>query len=104
MSRPVVIRITPRAVDDLNSICTYIEKDSPQNAAVVARRLLDAIDSLERFPTRFKVYQNRQNPARAVHAMSVHPFIVYYRVSKSRDRVDVLTILHGRRRQPRRFS
>ncbi len=97
------VRITRRASDDLIGICTYIERDSPQNAASVAQELLDAIDSLSLFPYRYRVHENRKDPAKTVHAMPVPPFMVYYRVVVPHDLVEVIAVRHGRRRQPRRF-
>lgn len=98
------VTITPRAADDLSAICAFIERDSPQNASAVAEKLLSAIDSLDLLPNRYKVHGSRHDPARAVHAMPVPPFIIYYRVVESRRSVQILTILHGHRRQPRHFQ
>jgi plasmid stabilization system protein ParE len=98
------IRAMPRASSDIVSICSHIEKDSPQNAAKVAKVLLDAIDSLEIFPHRYKVHEHRKDPAKTVHSMPVPPFIVYYRIAERSRMVEVLTVLHGRRKQPRRFK
>src|SRR5437868_404079 len=92
------VRVLPRASNDIVEICTYIEQDSPRNAALVAQDLLDAIDSLEVFPNRYKVHENRKDPAKTVHAMPVPPFIVYYRVVERNEAVEVLTVRHGSRR------
>lgn len=97
------VRIVPRASDDIVGICTYIEQQSPQNAASVARELLAAIDSLEIFPHRFKVHENRKDPTKTVHSMPVPPFIVYYRVVDRLRIVQVVTVRHGSQRQPKRF-
>lgn len=98
------VRITPRAADDITEICAYIEQDSPKNAALLARELVDAIGSIDLLPHRYRIHEHRREPAKTVHAMPVPPFIVYYRVT-DRDRVvDVLTVLHGKRRQPERFE
>jgi plasmid stabilization system protein ParE len=56
------VKITPRASDDILNICTFIEQYSPQNAALVAQYLLDAIDSLEIFPFRYKIHEHRNDP------------------------------------------
>ena len=69
--------ILPRASADLVEICSYIEQDSPQNAAVVAERLIDAIDSLTELPHRYEVHEHRKDPAKAVRSMAVPPFIIY---------------------------
>ena len=98
------IRAMPRASNDIVGICSYIEKDSPQNAAKVAQILLDAIDSLEIFPHRYTVHEHRKDASKTVYAMPVPPFIVYYRVVERLSLVEVLTVLHGHRKQPRRFK
>ena len=98
------IIILPAAADDLVAICPYIERDSPQNAALVAQRLIDAVDSLTVLPRRYKVHEHRKDRAKDVHSMPVPPFIVYYRVDETHLTVRILTIRHGSRRQPRRFK
>lgn len=97
------IRFTPRAADDIISICCYIEQDSPQSAAIVARSLVEAIDSLDFLPHRYRIHEHRKDPAKTVHAMPVPPFIVYYRVQDSRLTVEIVAVRHGSRRQPQRF-
>ena len=98
------IRTMPRASKDIVGICSHIKMQSPQNAANVAQVLLDAIDSLERFPHRYKVHEHRKEPAKTVRSMPVPPFIVYYRVVEHLGMIEVLTVLHGHRKQPRRFK
>jgi plasmid stabilization system protein ParE len=97
------IRVMLRASNDLLRICTYIEQSSPQNAAAVAQELLDAIDALEILPYRYKVHESRKDPAKTVRSMPVPPWIVYYRVREHLKVVEVLAVMHGSRRQPRRF-
>ena len=95
--------ITDEALADLESIFNYISTHSPQNARNVVGRLLDAVDSLDRMPSRHKIVgRSRQNNS-PVHSMVVRPYIVYYRVDVQRSWVFVLTIRHGARKQPRRF-
>ena len=98
------IIILPEAADNLESIHTHIELDSPQNAVAVSRKLLEAVDSLELFPHRYKAHTSSKNPDRVVHSMPVPPFIIYYRVIEHNLAVEVMTIRHGARRQPRRLS
>ena len=45
-----LIRISPRALADLEGILDYIARDSPQNARKMIRTWLDAIDSPGYFP------------------------------------------------------
>jgi plasmid stabilization system protein ParE len=96
--------IRPQAATDLERVFAYIEQHSPQNARKVAGRLIAAVDSLEILPRRHKVHSSSRDRSRVVRSMSVRPYIVYYRVLEPQKAVEVLTIWHGSRRQPRRFK
>ena len=98
------IIISPRASADLHGVHKYIETESPQNAAGVLDALIRAINSLEQLPHRHRVYQGRREPSAAVRRMPVPPYLVYYRVDDKNRPVEVVTVRHGRRRQPRRFG
>lgn len=98
------ITIMPRAAEDLAGICDYISQDSPQAAADVAHRLLDAIDSLEVFPYRHKVHRWRRAASRVIRSMPVSPFIIYYRVFEKHRTVEIVTVWHGKREQPTAFD
>jgi len=65
--------------------------------------LVDAIDSLQYLPRRYSVYQGRHNPSDAVRRMPVPPYLIYYRIDERRQAVEIVTVRHGARRQPRRF-
>jgi plasmid stabilization system protein ParE len=95
--------ITPRAAADLDGIHQYIAKDSPQNAAGVATAIIDAIDGLESLPHRYPVYRGRRQPSETVRRMPVPPFLIYYRVDDINLVVHLVSILHGSRKQPKRF-
>jgi plasmid stabilization system protein ParE len=96
--------MTPRASADLEDIFLYIEKESPQNAAAVAARLISAVDSLEILPHRNVIYTGKHSLSEPVRRMPVPPFIVYYRVDDAALTVDVVTIRHGMRREPPRIG
>jgi plasmid stabilization system protein ParE len=98
------IIIRPQASQDLQEIFDFIERQSPQNASLVASEIMRAIDSLQKTPNRFKIYRHARGSNPAVHAMSVRPFIVYYNVSEQDLLVNVLAIRRGTRRQPKRFN
>lgn len=92
-----------RASADLDAIFRYIEKDSPQNAVSVIEELLDAIDSLEQLPHRYRVLEGEPRARSQTRVMPVSPFLVYYRVLDDQRAVRLITVRHGARRQPRRF-
>ena len=101
---PFRVIISNEAFEALQEIFAYIEKDSPQNAATTVGRLLDSIDSLDFMPSRYGVVGASRKRNTPVHRMVVQPFLVYYAVSDIAHTVTVLTIVHGARRQPKRFD
>jgi addiction module RelE/StbE family toxin len=94
------IRITPRALSNLEEIFAVISRDSPQNAAGMIRQLLDAIDSLEILPHRFDVPRTGKPRGRNVRSMPVRPYLVRYRIDDKQKAVYILRVRHGARRRP----
>ena len=103
MTPPYHVILSTRAVADLQTIHPAIERESPQNAATVLSSLVDAIDSLQYLPRRYPIYQGRRRPSDAVRRMPVPPYLIYYRIDERRQAVEIVTVRHGARRQPRRF-
>jgi len=95
------IVIQPRAAADLETIHRYISRDSSNNAASFIRSLIAAFDSLQEFPSRYAVYAGRRSPSEAVRRMPVLPYVIYYRVRDDAKSVDILTVRHGARKEPR---
>jgi plasmid stabilization system protein ParE len=89
---------SPRAISHLTAIREYIEKDSEENAAQVARLILDAIGVLQTQP-------NMGRPGRLVGTRELvasgTPYVIPYRVS--RERLELLAVFDGRRQWPRRL-
>jgi len=79
-----------RAIAHLVSLRNFIEKDSEQNAALVAKRILEAIDLLQSQP-------EMGRPGRVMGTRELvitdTPFIVPYRVR--RDRLELIAVFHG---------
>ena len=95
------VLISLEAGNDLAAIDAHIASDSPQNADRVLERLFVAIESLNRFPNRYKVYRRGTRPGRLVRSMPVVPFVVYYQVIDADRVVRILTVRHGARRRPK---
>lgn len=100
---PDVYRVimSPEASANLLAAYTYIAQDSPQNAATMIERLLDAIDGLESLPHRYHVIQRGRQPKRGARLMPVPPYRVYYRILEDEKVVRVVAIDHGSRRRRR---
>jgi toxin ParE1/3/4 len=89
---------SPRAIGHLVAIREYIEKDSDENAAKVARRILDAIGILQTQPQMGR--PGRLAGTREL-VISGTPYVIPYRVR--RERLELLAVFDGRRRWPRRL-
>jgi toxin ParE1/3/4 len=83
------------AIRHLVSLREYIEKDSKQNAALVARRILAAVELLQTQP-------GMGRPGRVLGtrelAIPETPYLIPYRVR--RGRLELIAVFHGRQKWP----
>jgi toxin ParE1/3/4 len=84
-----------RAIRHLVYLREYIEKDSEQNAALVAKRILKAVDLLQSHP-------EMGRPGRVVGTRELvvpgTPYLIPYRVR--RERLELIAVFHGRQKWP----
>ena len=84
-----------RAIRHLGAIRAYIEKESEQNTALVANRILGAVDLLQSQP-------EMGRPGRVLGTRELvvpgTPYIIPYRVR--RERLELMAVFHGRRQWP----
>jgi toxin ParE1/3/4 len=84
-----------RAIGHLSALRKYIEKDSEQSAALVARRIVKAVDLLETQP-------EMGRPGRIVGTRELvvtnTPYIIPYRVRQ--ERIELIAVFHGSRKWP----
>jgi len=82
-----------RAIGHLVSLRAFIAKDSEQNAALVAQRILNAIELLQTQP-------GMGRPGRVVGTRELvvpnTPYVIPYRVR--RDRLELVAVFHGRQK------
>jgi toxin ParE1/3/4 len=88
---------TRRAADELTAIFTYIEHDSPRNAARLIERLLSSIESVDLFPHRHKVVKNADELGEEVRSMPVRPYLIRYHIDDKNSAVTILSVRHGAR-------
>lgn len=88
---------TPRAIGHLIRLRRYIEKDSEANAALVARRIVRAVDLLEMHPEIGR--PGRISGTRELVVPDT-PYIIPYRVR--RERLELIAVFHGRQKWPAR--
>jgi toxin ParE1/3/4 len=86
---------SPRAIRHLIHLRAYIEKDSDQNAALVASRILNAVALLEAHP-------EIGRPGRIVGTRELivpqTPFVIPYRVRRAH--LELIAVFHGRQEWP----
>ena len=91
------VRWTPQAADDLEAIRDFFARDSEHYAALVIRRLVEAVDVLEQFPLsgrRVPEHPHRDDLRELVRP----PFRIVYRVTG--DVLHLLTVFHSSRPIP----
>ena len=99
--RPVIV---PRAAAEIDEIgAYYTAAGSPEAAATVVDAILSRVDSLRRLPLRHKVYESRKAAEVSVRMVPAGNYLIYYRVDTAARQVRILRVLHGARRQPKRF-
>jgi toxin ParE1/3/4 len=84
---------TQQALSDLADIEQYIELDKPEAARRVAAKLRSSVERLAEFPL-----LGRPGPRPGMRQLITPPFLISYRVQS--ERVEILSIWHGRRRSP----
>lgn len=82
-----------RAIGHLAKLRKHIEKSSEQNAVLVAKRILTAIDILQTQP---EIGRTGRRLGTRELIIPDTPYIVPYRIR--RDQVELLAIFHGRQR------
>ena len=88
--------LLPEALSDLEALHAYIAKHSPDNAAKMAGRILDAIEKLAEMPRRYAAVRTRRRLPYELRSIVVRPYKVFYSVEG--EAVYVRTIRHGARR------
>ena len=87
-----------RAVRHLLALREFFAKDSEQNAALVAERILHSVELLQTQP-------DMGRPGRVLGTRELvvpnTPYIIPYRVK--RERLELIAVFHGRQKWPPKF-
>ena len=89
----MIIRWTPTALRDLESLDACSAEDAPLAAAATLERILSGIEALKRHPE-----MGRRGRVAGTRELVVAPYIVAYRAAKSA--IQILAVIHGARRWP----
>jgi len=86
------------AIGDLHEICTHIARDNPQAAKRVGQGILEHVRILGSFPLIGPAYpRGARGPLREI---VYRPYRIFYDVSESSRRVEILHVWHGAREEP----
>jgi addiction module RelE/StbE family toxin len=92
----VIIVWSPRAVEHLAQLRSYIARDNPTAATRIANTLLAAVERLAELP-------NRGRPGRVAGTRELivpgTPYVIPYRLRE--DRLEVIAVFHGRQKWPK---
>jgi addiction module RelE/StbE family toxin len=84
---------SPRALDDVDSIASYISRDSTAHASTVVTKIIRATRTLRRFP-----FAGRTVPEfddQALRERFVYSYRIIYRVQGQT--VTIAAVIHGKR-------
>lgn len=84
---------SPKAIEDVDEITSYIAKDSVAYAAAVVRKILDTTRNLSRFPLSGRIVPELGDPA--IREKLVYSYRIIYRVEA--ETITVAAVIHGRR-------
>jgi plasmid stabilization system protein ParE len=87
------VKWTLQALDDLESICLFIGRDSPQAAAVFAQRAFRATDPLANVPRLGRVVPELE--IESIREIILGNYRVIDRIAD--EQVQILTVHHGAR-------
>jgi plasmid stabilization system protein ParE len=89
------VRVLRRAQRDLDEIARYVRRDSPDRAERLIDRLLDAIESLDRLPSRGASPRDPRLRRLGFRFVVEGSHLVFYKVVRTQ--VRVYRVLYGRR-------
>jgi toxin ParE1/3/4 len=87
------------AEQDLDGIYEYIAYTllEPVTAAKQTNRIMDAVDSLESMPLRYRQYDKEPWQSRGLRVMSLDNYLVFYTPIEAKKKVAIIRIMNGGR-------
>ena len=92
----MMVRWTPSASADLESVYLYIPRENSEAAAATVDKVLAAIEALEVHPE-----MGRKGRVAGTRELIVRPFVIVYRIKKAA--LENHATIHGSRRWPDSF-
>ena len=84
---------SPRALDDVESIASYISRDSTAHASAVVTKIIRATKTLRRFPFAGRIVPEFEDET--LRERFVYSYRIIYRIQAQT--VTVAAVIHGRR-------
>lgn len=84
---------SPRALEDVDSIASYISRDSAAHASAVVSKIIRATRTLQRFPLAGRIVPEVEDPT--LRERFVYSYRIIYRVQEHV--VTIAAVIHGKR-------
>lgn len=84
---------SPEAIEDIEAIASYIERDSPWYAKAVASRIIEIAEAIPQYPELGRVVPEIGEAA--IRERFAYSYRIIYRVEP--DRILVAAVIHGSR-------
>lgn len=84
---------SPEAIEDIESIASHIERDSPWYAKAVASKIVEAAEAIPEFPELGRIVPEIGDPA--IRERFVYSYRIIYRLEP--ERALVAAVIHGSR-------
>jgi toxin ParE1/3/4 len=83
---------SPEAIEDIEAIAAYIERDSPWYARAVASKIVETAESIPEYPELGRMVPEIDDPV--IRERLAHRYRVIYRLDEAR--VLIVAVIHGR--------
>ena len=84
---------SPEAIEDIEAIASYIERDSPWYAKAVASKIVQTAETIPDFPELGRIVPEVGN--QSIRERFVYSYRTIYRIDS--DQILVVAVIHGRR-------
>jgi len=93
------VQYSENFLQDLQEIVAYISYalQEPQIAKKLVQRILDAADSLDQMPERYRVYEKGIERNLKIRILTVNRYVILYQPDESCKIVKILRVIYGGR-------
>ena len=84
---------SPEAIEDIEAIASYIERDSPWYARAVVSKIVQTAETIPDFPEIGRIVPEIRNPS--IRERFVYSYRIIYHIEA--EHIAVAAVIHGRR-------